>query len=203
LVSAFRQGLKEAGYSEGENVAIEYRSAEGWYDRLPELAADLIQRQVRVIVATGGNAPALAAKALTSTISIVFTGEDVVRSGLVPSLNQPGGNATGVSPLTTDIGSTRFGLLHEGGFHVGYRLDYTTCGAWGRGARRRRGGWPASGALEQIGDRVTSIVWLDAFMPKDGARSTDMKSEFSRRGFVEALDKGETGRGVTKAHQAS
>ena len=113
LVAAFRQGLKEAGFVEGQNVAIEYRSAESQVDRLPALAADLVQRQVRIIVATGGSAPALAAKAATSTIPIVFTSEDPVETGLVVSLNRPGGNATGASVLTTDIGSKRLGLLRE------------------------------------------------------------------------------------------
>ena len=114
LVAAFLQGLKEAGYLEGQNVTIAYRSAEGQYDRLATLAADLVQRRVNIIVATGGSAPAQAAKAATSAIPIVFTtASDPVRDGLVASLNQPGGNLTGISLLATDIGSKRLGLLRE------------------------------------------------------------------------------------------
>jgi putative ABC transport system substrate-binding protein len=113
LVAAFRQGLKESGYIEGQNVAIEYRSAEGQYDRLPALAEDLVRRQVAVIVATGGDASAMAAKAATSTIPIVFTGDDPIRAGLVASLSHPGGNVTGVNVLTSETGSKRIGLLRE------------------------------------------------------------------------------------------
>jgi putative ABC transport system substrate-binding protein len=114
LLGAFLRGLKETGYFEGQNVAIEYRSAEGQYDRLPALAADLVRREVTVIVATGGSVSAQAAKAATSTIPIVFTGGgDPVRDGLVASLNQPGGNLTGTNLLTIEIGSKRLGLLRE------------------------------------------------------------------------------------------
>jgi putative ABC transport system substrate-binding protein len=114
LMIGVRKGLAETGYVVGQNLAIEYRTAEGRYDRLPALVTDLLQQQVAVLVAGGGNAPAQAAKAATANIPIVFvTGSDPIRAGLVASLSRPGGNVTGVSMLSSMLMGKWLDLVHQ------------------------------------------------------------------------------------------
>src|SRR5262245_33065047 len=114
LIAAFRQGLAEGGFVEGQNVAIEFRWARGQYGLLPALAADLVSRGVNVLTTAGGEPAAVAAKRATSTIPIVFgSGSDPVRAGLVESWNRPGGNATGITFMTTLMEPKRLGLLRD------------------------------------------------------------------------------------------
>src|SRR5215471_2833534 len=125
-LTAFRQGLRETGYVEGQNVAIEYRSAQDQADRLPDLAADLVRSQVTVIAAHD-TPSSIVAKAATTTIPIVYTGGgDPAKLGLVASLNRPGGNVTGVTFVVAELGAKQLGLLHElqpGAVRVGVLVD--------------------------------------------------------------------------------
>ena len=114
VVAAFRDGLGEAGFVDGQNVTIEYRWGLGQYDRMPALAADLVNRHVAVLVGVGGDVSAVAAKQATATIPIVFgLGGNPVKAGLVESLNRPGGNATGFTLLTSELEAKRLGMLHD------------------------------------------------------------------------------------------
>src|SRR6516162_1931396 len=112
-IAGFRQGLAEMGFVEGENLAIEYRWARGDYERLPAFAADLVSNPLRVLATVGGEPPAFAAKAATSTIPIVFSAGYPVQFGLVESYNRPGGNITGIDVMATELEAKRIGLLQD------------------------------------------------------------------------------------------
>jgi putative tryptophan/tyrosine transport system substrate-binding protein len=159
LVTAFRQGLKEAGYIEGQNVAIELRSAEGHLDRLPALVGDLIHRPVAAIV--GNLNAALAAKAATTTIPIIFaSGSDPVRDGLVASLNRPGGNITGVAFLVTGLGAKRLDLLRQLVPKANLIAMLVNPGSVDTEAERR----DVQGAAQRLGQQ---LIILDASSDRD------------------------------------
>jgi putative ABC transport system substrate-binding protein len=172
---AFRQGLKDAGFIEGENVAIEYRSADDQADRLPRLAAELVQRQVAVIAAIGGIPIALAAKAATTTIPIVFSvGIDPVRLGLVASLARPGGNVTGINILSTELASKRLELLLAmvpGAIRIAVLVDPTNAAATDATLRDVRAAARAMGLQIQVLNASNSLELDAAFATLVSERS--------------------------------
>jgi len=188
-VAAFREGLNAVGYVEGKNVAIEFRWAEGQFDKLPALAADLVGRQVAVIVATGGTVGAQAAKAATSTIPIVFlTGIDPVEFGLVASLGRPGGNVTGIAMVNNQLTAKRMELLHElvpNATEVAFMVNPNN--------RPNPKNWRADSQAERVQDAARSfdqhlhLHWHLHFLQAGTAEDIDVAFATMARLRVEAL----------------